>query len=107
MLESFTYANTRLSGLGLINSDKQSKNALIIKNLESEVVMATDRELKLFTTSKFGAYDINSIRLVEDRGHLHKGEVKTEFKFDGDLMFSVEIKNEDGQFFCDVLRYYK
>ena len=108
MLDNLNYANTRLSSLGIINDEQARRRLAYLKSVQETKNQAIDNEICQFFKGKIGSDSYHAIRLAKDRGEFltYAAIDKVEFKFDGVIVFSVEVKAEAGQLSCEVTRHY-
>ena len=108
MLEDIEYAAKRMAHHGIVSTDQKKEIRDFFQSIQDERDQAIESELKLFLKSKLGSDRYKTIELAKDRGEFLTFQQvnKVEYKFDGKVVFSVEVKSENNKWFCDVLRYY-
>lgn len=105
MKNDIEYAINRISALGMISEEEAIARRKSLAFIQEKMDKTVSSELERFLNHKF---DSRSGRELS-RGDFvfHHNEYKVDYLFDGENVFSVDLRPEDGQWACTVSRYYQ
>lgn len=105
MNNDIEYAINRISALGFISEEEAAAKRKSLAFIQEKMDKSVSSELERFLAHRFESTSHRDL----SRGDFvfHNNEHKVDYLFDGETVFSVDLKPEEGQWICSVSRAYE